>query len=98
MTPVSWLSKTREKGVFAVVASVVGSKPEIEAPVGAVTVSEAPAPPEAAADGEEPADADGAELAVAVAVVLALGAADEDAPGLLDAEPDGMGVAEGAGA
>jgi hypothetical protein len=93
MTPVSWLSKTSVNGVFADVSSVVGSKPVPDAPTGAVTVRLAPAPPDAPADGDAPEDGS----ALGAADGASLGAVDPDAPGLPDA-PDGMGVAEGAGA
>ena len=92
----SWLSKTRVNGLFAAVSSVFGSKPDVDAPTGAVTVSEAPAPTDAPAEGDAPAEPDGATLGVVLAG--ALGATDDDADGLPDAELDGIGVADGAGA
>jgi hypothetical protein len=58
-----------------------------------VTVSVSPVPPDPPADGE--AADDGSTLGAADGA--SLGAAEADAPGLPDA-PDGIGVAEGAGA
>jgi hypothetical protein len=92
MTPVSWLSKTRVKGVFATASSVVGSKPDVDAPTGAVTVVLAPAPPDAPADGDPPAGAEAAALGTDDDA--ALGAADDDAPGLPDAPADAAGDAD----
>lgn len=80
----------------AAASTVFGSKPDVEAPTWAVTVTVAPAPPDAPADGDAPAEPDGDALGLVLAV--ALGAADPDAAGLPDAEPDGIGVADGAGA
>src|SRR5258706_4492592 len=94
MTPVSWLSKTREKGAFATASSVVGSKPDVDAPTGAVTVSAPPAPPDAPADGDTPAGADLATLGAAADA--APGAPDDEANGMPEAAPAPMRVPDAA--
>jgi hypothetical protein len=91
----SWLSKVRVKGLLADSWSVVGWKPAVAAPIGAVITSPLVAP-----DGAALVPADDADEADTEAP--ADGAVEADAAGLPagapDAAPDAAGEADAAGA